>query len=156
MLFTSLYSQIGTWTQNALRPMSPDKDQFPPPEEFLAHRRGGWATESEWAMFKASISSCSELWSEGHLCLLWRQPKGPPVDTSITGGHQAEKEVFWAWLAQGSPEAADRYQEARRAAASAVAEAETQVWKELREAMRRILGQPQVSSGKSSSGSGFF
>lgn len=36
-----------------------------------------------------------------------------------------KKEVFQAWLALGSPETADRYQEARRAAALAVAKAKT-------------------------------
>ncbi len=48
-----------------------------------------------------------------------------------------KKQAFRAWLAQGSSEAADRYQEARRAAASVVAEAKTWVWEEFREAMEK-------------------
>jgi len=47
------------------------------------------------------------------------------------------KEVFRAWLAQGSPETPDGYWEARRAAASAVAEAKTRVWEEFGEAMEK-------------------
>ena len=48
-----------------------------------------------------------------------------------------KKEAFRAWLAQGSPETADGYQEARRAVASAVAKAKTQVWEEFGEAMEK-------------------
>jgi len=40
-------------------------------------------------------------------------------------------------LAQGSPETADRYREARRAVASAVAEAKTRVWDEFGETMEK-------------------
>jgi len=40
-------------------------------------------------------------------------------------------------LVQGSPETAERYWEARRAAASAVAEAKTRVWEEFKEAMEK-------------------
>jgi len=47
------------------------------------------------------------------------------------------KEAFRAWLAQGSPETADGYLEARRAAASAVTEAKTRVWEEFGEAMEK-------------------
>ncbi len=52
-------------------------------------------------------------------------------------------------MAQGSPEAADRYQEARRAAASVVMEAKARVWEEFGEAIgRRTFSWPQGSSGK--------
>ena len=40
-------------------------------------------------------------------------------------------------MAQGSPETADRYRQARRAAASAVTKAKTQVWEEFGEAMEK-------------------
>ncbi len=40
-------------------------------------------------------------------------------------------------MAQGSPEAADRYREARRAAASAVAEVKIWVWEEFGKAMEK-------------------
>ena len=48
-----------------------------------------------------------------------------------------KKEAFLAWLAQGSPETTDGYQEARRAAASAVSKAKTAVWEEFRETMEK-------------------
>lgn len=57
-----------------------------------------------------------------------------------------KKEAFWAWLAQESPEAANRYLEARRAVASTVAKAKIQVWEEMgwlwrRKAVYVILAQ---------------
>jgi len=48
-----------------------------------------------------------------------------------------KKEAFRACLAQGSPEAADAYREAKRTAASAIAEAKTRVWEEFGEAMEK-------------------
>lgn len=53
---------------------------------------------------------------------MWWQPNNPLIDRG-EGDRQAERQAFWAWLAQRSSEAADRYQVARRAAALAVAEA---------------------------------
>ncbi len=50
---------------------------------------------------------------------------------------EQKMEAFRAWLYQGSSETADRYWEARGAAASAVAEAKTWVWEEFREAMEK-------------------
>ena len=46
-----------------------------------------------------------------------------------------KKESYRAWLARGTPEAADRYRQAKRAAAQAVAEAKTRVWEKFGEAM---------------------
>lgn len=46
-----------------------------------------------------------------------------------------KKESYRAMLARGTPEAADRYWQAKCAAARAVTEARTQVWKEFGEAM---------------------
>ncbi|TWW76609.1 hypothetical protein D4764_13G0012710 [Takifugu flavidus] len=45
------------------------------------------------------------------------------------------KESYQALLACGTPEAADRYRQAKRSAATAVAEAKTQAWEEFGEAM---------------------
>ena len=59
------------------------------------------------------------------------------MDTSGEGSRQAEEGGLSAWLAQGSPETADRYREARRAAASVVAKAKTRVWEEFGEAMEK-------------------
>ena len=48
-----------------------------------------------------------------------------------------KKEAFRAWLAQGSPETAGGYREARRTAASVVGKAKTRVWEEFGEAMEK-------------------
>ncbi len=48
-----------------------------------------------------------------------------------------KKEAFPAWMAQGSPEAADRYWEARRDVASVVREAKIWLWEEFGEAMEK-------------------
>ena len=45
------------------------------------------------------------------------------------------KESYQAWLACGTLEAADRYCQAKRAAALAVSDAKTSVWEEFGEAM---------------------
>ncbi|XP_054862758.1 golgi transport 1Ba isoform X1 [Amphiprion ocellaris] len=69
--------------------------------------------ESEWSMFKASIC--------------WWIP-------AVREAIRLKKEAFWAWLARGSPEAANGYRLAKRAA---VAEAKTRVWEEFVEAMEK-------------------
>ncbi len=68
------------------------------------------------------------------------------------------KEAFWAWLARGSSEAADRYREVRRTAALMVAEVKTGVWEEFGRAKEkdfRSQGRKEFrgSSGKPSSDS---
>ena len=47
------------------------------------------------------------------------------------------KEAFRARLSQGSPEAADRYRVAKRAAALMVAETKTLVWEEFGETVEK-------------------
>lgn len=63
--------------------------------------------------------------------LSWQQPKNPLVDNSGKGCCQAEEGDLSGSVGPGLHEAADRYREARSAAASAIAEAKTQVWEEL-------------------------
>ena len=63
------------------------------------------------------------------------------VDISSEESHQAEGGGLSVFLAQGSPEAADWYRKAKRAAAAMVTDAKTQVW-EFREAMM-TFGRPQ-------------
>ena len=46
-----------------------------------------------------------------------------------------KKESHQAWLARGTPEAADRYWQAKRAAARAVADAKARVWEKFGVAM---------------------
>ena len=61
------------------------------------------------------------------------QPGTPEVRDAV----KLKKESHQAWLARGTPEAADWYQQANRGAAWAVAEAKTQVWEKFREAMKQ-------------------
>ncbi len=103
-----------------------------------------------------SVSGCSELQSEGHQVI-------NACHGSNTRSHQwtlvvkksikLKKEAFWAWLAQGSPEVVDRYREARKTTASAVAEAKTWMREEFGEAIEKDFGQSQGSSDKPSGGS---
>ena len=95
--------------------------------------------ESEWTMFRASIAeavvrSCGQkvvgAGRGGNLRTRW-------WTRVVKEAVRLKKEAFRAWLAQGSPETADGYREARRAAASVVAKAKTQVWEEFGEAMEK-------------------
>ncbi|KAK3562609.1 hypothetical protein QTP86_002090 [Hemibagrus guttatus] len=79
--------------------------------------------ESEWTMFFSSIVDAA-IWS----C-----------------GRKLKKESYRAWLAQGTPEAAEAYRQAKRAAARVVSEAKTRVWEEFGEAMEKDY---RTASGK--------
>ncbi len=59
------------------------------------------------------------------------------VDTGSKGRRQAEEGVLLAWLACGTPEAADGYRQAKRSAARVVVEAKTRAWEEFGEAMEK-------------------
>ncbi|KAK3532938.1 hypothetical protein QTP70_003794 [Hemibagrus guttatus] len=71
--------------------------------------------ESEWTMFSTSI-----------------------VDAAIQScGRKLKKESYRAWLARGTPEAAEAYRQAKRTTAVVVSEAKTRVWEEFGEAMEK-------------------
>ncbi|KAL3987397.1 N-acetylgalactosamine 4-sulfate 6-O-sulfotransferase [Sarotherodon galilaeus] len=55
----------------------------------------------------------------------------------VRGATKLKKESYRAWLACRTPEAADRYRQAKRNVARAVPEAKTRVWEEFREAMEK-------------------
>ena len=107
--------------------------------------------ESEWAMSRASIAeaavrNCGQkavgACHGGNPRTRWWTP-------AVKEAVRLKKEAFRAWLAQGSPETADRYRQARRAVASAVTKAKTRVWeRSLGRPWRRTFGWPQRSSGK--------
>ncbi|XP_055086924.1 afadin-like [Periophthalmus magnuspinnatus] len=88
--------------------------------------------------------------------LLWAHP---PVGSSpakgLIGGSCEEdwaavedglKESYQALLARGTPEAADRYHQAKRAAAHAVTEAKAWGWEEFEEAMEKDLEDSFLSA----------
>ncbi|KAK3515281.1 hypothetical protein QTP70_013483 [Hemibagrus guttatus] len=79
--------------------------------------------ESEWTMFSSSI-----------------------VDAAIRScGRKLKKESYRAWLARGTPEAAEAYRQAKRTTAVVVSEAKTRVWEEFGEAMEKDY---RTASGK--------
>lgn len=80
---------------------------------------------------------CLELWSEGSLCLLGRQPQTP------TGGNQWWREL-WIWrgrhfrlVGTGVP----RHLKARGAAALAITKAKTWMWEEFGKAVISLGGE---------------
>lgn len=53
----------------------------------------------------------------------------------LTKAIKLKKETFWAWLIWKSPDSADRYWQAKTAAAAAVAKEKDGAWEELGEAL---------------------
>ncbi|GAA6106566.1 receptor-type tyrosine-protein phosphatase F-like, partial [Tachysurus ichikawai] len=95
--------------------------------------------ESEWTMFSTSIvnaaaRSCGRKVS-GACC--GGNPRTRWWTPEVRDAVKLKKESYRAWLARGTPEAADRYQRAKRASARVVAEAKTRVWEEFGEAMEK-------------------
>ncbi len=94
--------------------------------------------ESNCAMFKASIVKASAR-SCGQKVIICR---GINLETRwwtlvVKEAVKLKKKASKAWLSQGSPKAADRYQEAREAEVSAAAEVKIRVWEEFRETLEK-------------------
>ncbi|XP_070399597.1 uncharacterized protein [Nothobranchius furzeri] len=95
--------------------------------------------DSEWALVhsvivEAAVASCgckvAGASRGGNPCTRW-------WTLEVRGAIRLKKEAYRAWLACGSPEAADRYQIAKRGAAVAVAKAKSWAWEEFGEAMEK-------------------
>ncbi|GAA6095909.1 receptor-type tyrosine-protein phosphatase F-like, partial [Tachysurus ichikawai] len=95
--------------------------------------------ESDWTMFSTSIvnaaaRSCGRMVSGacrgGNPRTRWWTPE-------VRDAVKLKKESYRAWLARGTPKAADRYRRDKRASARVVAEAKTRVWEEFGEAMEK-------------------
>ncbi|KAI3374547.1 hypothetical protein L3Q82_021113 [Scortum barcoo] len=86
-----------------------------------------------------STQAGSKLWTQGLWCLSWWQSPNPVVDTGSKGCRQAEEGVLsdHVDMACGTPDAVDRYRQAKwqQATARTVLEAKTRVWEEFGEAM---------------------
>ncbi|XP_065327683.1 scavenger receptor cysteine-rich type 1 protein M130-like [Pelmatolapia mariae] len=91
--------------------------------------------ESEWTMFSTSIAEAAALscgrkvvgaCHGGNPRTKWWTPE-------VRGATKLKKESYWAWLACGTPEAADRYRQTKRNAARAVTKAKTRVWEKFGE-----------------------
>ena len=93
--------------------------------------------ESEWTMFStstvdAAVRSCGRKVSDaccgGYPRTRWWTPE-------VRDTVKLKKESYRAWLARGTPEAADGFWQVKQAAAWAVVEAKTWVWEKFGEAM---------------------
>ncbi|KAL3999284.1 ornithine decarboxylase [Sarotherodon galilaeus] len=96
--------------------------------------------ESEWTMFTStSIAEAAALSCGRKVVGACRgsNPRTKWWTPEVRGATKLKKESYRAWLACGTPEAADRYRQAKRNAARAVAEAKTRVWEEFGEAMEK-------------------
>ncbi|KAL3995758.1 serine/threonine kinase 4 [Sarotherodon galilaeus] len=99
---------------------------------------------SELTMFSISIAEAAAL-SCGHKVAGACRGGNPRTKWWTPGVKEAtrlKKESDRAWLACGTPEAADRYRQAKRNAAWAVAEAKSRVWEEFGEAMEKDFRTP--------------
>ena len=93
--------------------------------------------ESEWAMFRASVIEAA-----AHSCgrkvigaCRGGNPRTRWWTPVVKGAVQLKKEAYRVLLACGTPEAADRYRQAKRAAARAVADAKSRAWEEFGEGL---------------------
>ncbi|XP_076740219.1 uncharacterized protein LOC143418639 [Maylandia zebra] len=121
--------------------------EAPVREIFNAHLRQSFNSipretgdiESEWTMFSVSIAEAAALSCGRKVVGACRggNPRTKWWTPEVKGATRLKKESYRAWLACGTPEAADRYRQAKRNAARAVAEAKTRVWEELGEAMEK-------------------
>ncbi|KAK3573223.1 hypothetical protein QTP86_015134 [Hemibagrus guttatus] len=95
--------------------------------------------ESEWTMFSSSIVD-ADIQSSGHKVSGAGRGGNPRTQWWTLGVRDAvklKKESYRAWLARGTPEAAEAYRQAKQTAAQVVSEAKTRVWEEFSEAMEK-------------------
>uniref|UniRef100_A0A3B5PZQ4 Endonuclease/exonuclease/phosphatase domain-containing protein n=1 Tax=Xiphophorus maculatus TaxID=8083 RepID=A0A3B5PZQ4_XIPMA len=95
--------------------------------------------ESEWTVFRASIVEAADRSCGRKVVGACRggNPRTRWWTPSVRDAVRLKKESYRAFLACGTPEAADGYRRAKRHAARAVAEAKTRAWEEFGEAMEK-------------------
>ncbi|KAK3543175.1 hypothetical protein QTP70_012283 [Hemibagrus guttatus] len=103
--------------------------------------------ESEWTMFSSSIvdaaiRSCGRKVSGA---VRGGNPRTQWWTLKVRDAVKLKKESYQAWLARGTPEAAEAYRQAKRTTAVVVSEAKTRVWEEFGEAMEKDY---RTASGK--------
>uniref|UniRef100_A0AAQ6IFT4 Endonuclease/exonuclease/phosphatase domain-containing protein n=1 Tax=Anabas testudineus TaxID=64144 RepID=A0AAQ6IFT4_ANATE len=93
--------------------------------------------ESEWTMFSTSIVNAAVRSCGRRVSGACRggNPRTRWWTLEVREAVKLKKESYQAWLACGTPDAADGYRQAKRAAARAVAEAKTRTWEKFGEAM---------------------
>ncbi|KAK3548138.1 hypothetical protein QTP70_004870 [Hemibagrus guttatus] len=103
--------------------------------------------ESEWTMFSSSIvdaaiQSCGRKVSGASR---GSNPRTQWWTLEVRDAVKLKEESYRAWLARGTPEAAEAYRQAKRTTAVVVSEAKTWVWEEFGEAMEKNY---RAASGK--------
>ncbi|KAK3519732.1 hypothetical protein QTP70_003707 [Hemibagrus guttatus] len=103
--------------------------------------------ESEWTMFSscivdAAIQSCGRKVSGAGR---GGNPRTQWWTLEVRDAVKLKKESYQAWLAWGTPEAAEAYRQAKRTTAVVVSEAKTWVWEEFGEVMEKDY---RTASGK--------
>ncbi|KAI3366531.1 hypothetical protein L3Q82_000662 [Scortum barcoo] len=94
--------------------------------------------ESEWTMFSASIVDAAVLEvvdARSLVPVVAATPEPGGGHLEVRDAVRLKKESYQAMLACGTPDAVDRYRQAKQAAARTVLEAKTRVWEEFGEAM---------------------
>ncbi|KAK3516029.1 hypothetical protein QTP70_001869 [Hemibagrus guttatus] len=103
--------------------------------------------ESEGTMFSTSIVNAA-IWSCGRKVSGAGRGGNPRTQwwtLEVRDAVKLKKESYRAWLARGTPEAAEAYRQAKRTTAVVVSEAKTRVWEEFGEAMEKDY---RTASGK--------
>ncbi|KAK3545223.1 hypothetical protein QTP70_002063 [Hemibagrus guttatus] len=103
--------------------------------------------ESEWTMFSTSIVDAA-IRSCGYKVSGAGRGGNPRTQwwtLEVRDAVKLKKESYQAWLARGTPEAAEAYRQAKRTTAVVVSEAKTWVWEEFGEAMEKDY---RTASGK--------
>ncbi|TWW81097.1 hypothetical protein D4764_01G0009120 [Takifugu flavidus] len=97
--------------------------------------------ESEWTVFRASIVEAADRCCGRKVVGACRGGNARTRwwTSAVRNAVRLKKESHRALLACGTPEAADRYRQAKRSAATAVAEAKTRAWEEFSEAMENDI-----------------
>ncbi|KAK3557454.1 hypothetical protein QTP70_027739, partial [Hemibagrus guttatus] len=95
--------------------------------------------ESEWTMFSSSIVDTAIRRCGRKVSGAGRggNPRTQWWTLEVRDAVKLKKESYQAWLARGTPEAAEAYRQAKRTAAGVVSEAKTRVWEEFSEAMEK-------------------
>ncbi|KAK3529492.1 hypothetical protein QTP70_031733, partial [Hemibagrus guttatus] len=103
--------------------------------------------ESEWTMFSTSIVDTAIRSCDRKVCGAGHggNPRTQWWTLEVRDAVKLKKESYQAWLARGTPEAAEAYRQAKRTTAVVVSEAKTRVWEEFGEAMEKDY---QTASGK--------
>ncbi|XP_051939041.1 uncharacterized protein LOC127612098 [Hippocampus zosterae] len=147
-------SRLRWWGKMPVRPGRPKRivrvcwerlPESPVRRSFNSHLRQSFShvlgeagdIEPEWTMFRASIVEAANLSCGRKVVGACRggNPRTRWWTPAVRDAVKLKKESYRAFMACGSPEAADGYRLAKRNAASVVAEAKTRAWEEFGEAM---------------------